>query len=202
MTWIIVGLAALGIGAAIIHFLRTPKNLRYRLFSKRMPIEERVKRYPPSAGATIIRANRQRAMADGAVWLLLFLVASAPLLLLKFRNTATKAACYRILEFNIEYLSVLSFCYSLPAVALMGTAYMAWLGWKSLRSGYFPPLDCSFPQDRIAVRGWRATVGSVCCMLSLLLGIAVLYLGHTGFQAITHSAPMKEVVARIEKECP
>jgi hypothetical protein len=59
-TWIILGLAGLGIIAAIVAFFKTPSNKRYRFSTPQIPIEERLVACPKNAEAVIIRADKKR----------------------------------------------------------------------------------------------------------------------------------------------
>ena len=56
-TLVIVGLAALGVSAAIVAFLKTPRERRYRGLVP-APLEEQLKSFPESAQAVIIKGNK------------------------------------------------------------------------------------------------------------------------------------------------
>jgi hypothetical protein len=53
-TWAVIGLAVLGIVAAIAAFLRTPPERRYRVFYPYISLEQQLKTCPESAQAVLI----------------------------------------------------------------------------------------------------------------------------------------------------
>lgn len=196
--WIVGLLSILGITAAIIQFWRTPVHLRYRIFSRAASIEEKVKSYPASAGAVIIKVQKKRALAHSVA---LLLPLAIMVLVEKTHISGVDRACSELFGLNKAFLRILMVSYGIPLVMMNLAFYTAWLGVKGFLGGYFPPLDSAWMHDRVAVRGWRATLRSSVCVLLVFLGVAGLYNGHTLYQSVSGGKAMNTVVAELEAKC-
>jgi len=196
-TWAIIAFAVLGIGAAIANFLKTPREQRYRGIPA-PSIEERLKACPENAQAVIVRADKRRALLKAAPY---FIFALPPTLFVLWLKTVSHPECARLLEINAAYLSLLLMCYGLPIGLFLLSLSAFPTGIRTVRTGYFPPLDAAVFSDTIAKKGPVSTIRGV---VLLVLPILVLFLVSTGNDLYTSMASgknMQQITEKMESKC-
>ncbi len=196
-TWAITAFAVLGIGAAIANFLKTPRERRYRGIPA-PSIEERLKACPASAQAVIIRADKKRALIKAAPYVVLAL---PPTLFVLWLRTVSYPECARLLEFNAAYLSLLLVCYGLPVGLFILSLSFFPTGIRTVRTGYYPPLDAAVFSDTIAKKGAPSIIRGVMLLafpISMLIGVSV---GNDIYTASASGKSMQQIVEKMESKC-
>ncbi len=197
-TWAIIAFAVLGIGAAIANFLKTPREQRYRGISAASSIEERLKTYPASAQAVIIRANKRRALLKSAPYAVLAL---PPTLFVLWLKTVGHPECARLLEVNAAYLSLLLVCYGLPIGLFILSLSFFSTGIRTVRTGYYPPLDAIVFSDTIATKGLPSMIRGVMLLafpILMLIGVSV---GNDLYTATVSGKTMQQITKKLESNC-
>jgi hypothetical protein len=197
-TWAVIGSAALGIAAAIIAFLRTPPERRYRVLSAYISLEEQLKDCPESAQAILIKGNKKRALVKSAPYIFIgtILVGFS----LWSKNTGN-TECVRLLDINAAYISLLLVCYALPVGFLVVSLLFFGTGVRTIRTGYFPPLDSTVFRDTIAKKGPVSTARGVVLLVLPIFAGFVVYLGNNAYTQIAGGKSMHEIVEKIEAKC-
>ena len=195
--WIIFALAALGVTAAIVAFVRTPRERRYRSFTH-ATLEEQLRNCPESAQAVIIKGDKKQALVRSAPFILIGIV------LFGFswwiENTGY-SACAHLLGINAAYISMLIFFYGLPLIFLAVSILYLETGIKIIKTGYSPPLDSVVFRDTIAKKGAVSTIRGVVILVFPVFALFVVYLGNNAFTAVTGGKNMHEIVEMLEAKC-
>ena len=196
-TWIVIALAALGVGAAIAGFLRTPREQRYRGVQQ-TTLEEQLKNYPESTQAVIIRANKRRALVKLIPLILIGVVLGGFTL---WSRSTSHPECVRLLGFNAAYILLLLVCYGLPISVFVGSLLFFGTGIKTLKTGYFPPLDSVVFGDTIAKKGVISTLRGIGIIALPFLTFYILYLGNSAYATATNGKNMHEIIVKLEAKC-
>lgn len=192
--WIIVALAVLGTGAAIVAFLKTPRAQRYQGSS----LEERLKRYPPSAQAVIIKADRKRALRKALPYIV---CALPPGLFVLWIGHTPHAGCDTLLGVNVAYLAMLPLCYGLPVGLFLVALSGAWMGMRTLRTGYFPPLDAAVFANTIATKGALARIRGTALIVLPFVMLYIISLGNDAYAAFAGGKSPTQVVETLNAKC-
>ena len=194
----IVALAIMGVAAAITAFLRTPRERRYRFVSA-PSLEERLKDCPESMQAVIIKGNKRRWLFKSAPYI--FIGAVLVGFTLWSKNT-TNVQCVSLFGLNAAYLSLLLLCYGLPISLLVMSLPVLRMGLKTIKTGYFPPLDSVVFRDTMAKKGAISTLrGVVLLVLPVPLTLFVVYLGNNAYTSFAEGKSMYEIVEKLEAKC-
>lgn len=196
-SWIGIGALLLG-GAAVLWGVANGK-IKLQL-NQQASIEERLARYPVSAGAVVIKGQPGRAWSRQAPALLLG-VALALAMPYVQRNglpllcdlSAAEAARWTLL-----------LCFPvMPAVFALAAVFTVIKAVRVLRGGYSPPLDTVLLQDTIAVTGWRAKLHGTAGLLvmPLLMG-GICYLGYEARQAFDEVKLQTRIAAKCAARQP
>lgn len=199
-TWIILGFAGLGIISAIIAFLKTPPNRRYRFSTPQIPIEERLAACPKKAEAVIIKANKKRFLVN-LIPVLCFCVVLYVFLF--FTKAIPDKQCEKIFGINLAYLYMVILAYVLPMSVFIISLFVFKRGLKTIMTGYFLPLDSIVFKDTIARKGFLSMFLGVIALISPVLGGYTIYLGHNLHQAFTKgdkSAFLIQLEAKCQKK--
>ena len=193
----IVALAIMGVAAAITAFLRTPRERRYRFVSA-PSLEERLKDCPESMQAVIIKGNRRRWLLKSAPHIFI----GAVLFAFTFwsKNT-TNVQCAHLLGFNAAYIWLLLFSYGLPIGYLAMSLPVLQMGLKTIKTGYFPPLDSVVFRDTMAKKGAISTLRGVVLLVLPVLTLFVVYLGNNAYTSFAEGKSMYEIVEKLEAKC-
>ena len=151
--WDWIGFGALLLGGATVLWGLTNGKIRLQLSQPSM--KERLARYPASAGAVVIKAQRRRALKR----MLPGVILALPLVLaVQFVPTHTVAAllCEQLGPADAVHWLLWMFFPGLPAVLAVAAIFAVRWSLRVLRGGYAPPLDAVVFHDTIAVSGWRA----------------------------------------------
>ena len=197
-TWVVIGLAVLGIAAAIAAFLRTPPERRYRVFYPNISLEEQLKACPKSAQAVLVKGNKKRTLVKSAPYIFIgtILVGFS----LWSKNTGNPE-CVRLLDINAAYISLLLVCYVLPVGFLAVSLLLFGTGTRAVRAGYFPPLDSAVFRDTIAKRGPVSTARGVVLLVLPIFAGFVVYLGNDAYAQVAGGKNMHEIVEKLEAKC-
>ncbi len=194
---IVLILAALGVAAAIAAFMRTPRALRFR-GAPRKSLAEQLKDLPESAHAVIVKGNRKRALIKSALYILIGIA------LVGFsiwsKNT-TNPECVSWLGFNVAYIWLVLFCYGLPIGFFVASFLFLRTGLKTIKTGYFPPLDATVFSDTIAKKGTVSQLRGVVLLALPIFTLFIIYLGNNAYTAIAAGKNMQEIVEKLEAKC-
>lgn len=197
--WIVIGFSILGVSAAVLAYIKTPKEKR-RLkiaFGHAYSLEDRLKTYPAKAQAVIIRCNKKLALIKSIPWLLLMLLLS----LVWWLTGLDMNGCARLFGVNAIQLSFLLLCYAVPVVLFIGSLYALKIGIKTLATGYFPPLDCVVFSDTIAKMGSLSLIRGLALIAIPVVAIFCLYFGNNTYQELNKTLSFAEAAKRIESKC-
>jgi hypothetical protein len=192
--WIIVALAVLGTGAAILAFLKTPRERRYRGIS----LEERMQRYPPSAQAVIIKADRRRALRKTLPYVVCGL---PPGLFVLWIGHTPHAGCETLLGVNAAYIAMLLLCYGLPVGLFLVSLSGARMGMRTLRTGYFPPLDAAVFAPTIATKGALARSRGAALIVLPFVMLYIISLGNDAYAAFAGGKSATQMIERLNAKC-
>lgn len=176
LDWDLICIGALLLGAAAVLWGVTNGKIKLQL--SQPSVEERVARYPASAGAVVIKAQRTRALKR----MVPVAILGAPLVLaLQFAPTDSVVAllCERLGPAGAVHWLLRMLFPGLPVLfAVVAVMAMIWAR-RVLRGGYAPPLDAIVFHDTIAVTGWRAKLHAW-LVLALMpsMGAALFYLSY------------------------
>lgn len=195
----IYGLVALGIGAAIVDFFKTPKETRYRV--PRPPsLEEQLKTLPESTQAIILRANKKRALVR--LIPLLFIGVTLIGFGTWFENTS-HPECVRIFGLSVAYIAFLFVCYGTPIAFFIWSIICIPEGISTIKTGYSPPLNAVLFQDVIAKKGIASMLHGVAWAIILpLLTAYGIYLGNDIYSLWANGRNMHEITKKFEAKCP
>ncbi len=197
-TWVVIGFAVLGIVASIVAFLRTPPERRYRVFYPYISLEQQLKTCPKSAQAVLIKSNKKRALVKSVPYIFIGTMLVGFSLWSKFTG---KLACVRLLDINAAYILLLLVCYVLPVGFLVVSLLLFGTGIKTIRMGYFPPLDSVLFRDTIAKKGPVSTTRGVVLLVLPIFAGFVVYLGNDAYTQIAKGKNMHEIVEKLEAKC-
>ncbi|MBI5612719.1 MAG: hypothetical protein HY942_06615 [Gammaproteobacteria bacterium] len=196
-TWLIISLAAMGVAAAIAAFLKTPRERRYR-GTPPVPLEEQLKVLPVSTQAIIIKGNKRRALIKSAPYIFIGIVLVGFSLWSKSTNNPE---CVRLLGINAAYISLLLFCYGLPIVFLVVSLPYLVTGIKTIKTGYYPPLDSVVFSDTISKKGALSTFRGITLLALPIFTLFVVYLGNNAYTAVAGGKNMHEIIEKLEAKC-
>jgi len=196
-TLIIIALATLGVAAAIVAFLRTPREWRYRGIPP-VSLEEQMKGCPEDAQAVIIKGNKKRALVKSAPYIFIGVVLSGFSLLSKSTGSPE---CVKLLGVNTAYISLLLFCYGLPFSILVTSLLFLGTGIKTIRTGYFPPLDSAVFRDTIARKGALSIFRGVVLLALPAFALFIVYLGNNAYSTVIGGKNMQEITEKLESKC-
>lgn len=159
-------------------------------------LERRLKRYPASARAVIIKAQPRRAL-----WRQLpsFVLALGLMLGLPYlQHGGLPALCHWFDAAEIVWWAMGLLCYGLPGLLALLLGAEARLVVRVLQGGYAPPLDAVLMQDTVAVTGWRA---SARCVIDLSFVLLLASAGFYGGHALYQDFGQPEFQARVAAKC-
>jgi hypothetical protein len=197
-TWIILGLAGLGIISAIIAFLKTPRNQRYRFSTPQIPIEERLATYPKSAEAVIIKADKKRFCLK--VYLPFFIICGILLIFNYWSKHYFSPGTECAVTFR-SYVSFIMVFYVIPGSTLIFSVFIARIGLKILKTGYFPLLDSVVFKDTIAKKGMISKVIGISHLLYLLFSLGIVFLCIYLNNQINVDAYLRQTSFKLKSTC-
>ncbi|MGJ0490045.1 hypothetical protein [Methylobacter sp.] len=196
-TWIIISLAVLGVGAAIAEFLRTPRERRYRVFPQ-ASLDEQLKNCPVSAEAVIIKGSKARALVK---WVPYIFIGAVLVGFTLWRKSTGNVDCTRLLGINTTYILLLLVCYGLPIGLLVVSSLFVGTGLKTIKTGYFPPLDSVVFKDTIAKKGTISTLRGVVLLVLPVFTLFIVYLGNNAYTVVAGGQNMHEIIEKLEAKC-
>lgn len=156
--WAWIGIGSLLVGGGAVLWGVTNGRIKLQL-SRQPSMEERLARYPASAGAVVVKAQRRRAlmrMLPGAIL-------AVPLVLaVQFLPAHTVAAllCEHLGPTEAVHWLLRMLFPGLPVMLAVAAIFAVNWSVRVLRGGYAPPLDAVLLHDTIAVTGWRAKLNA------------------------------------------
>jgi len=196
-TLLIMALAVLGVVSAVAVFLKTPREQRYR-GRPPVPIEEQLKTLPATFQAVIIKGNKRRALFKSAPYILIGIVLVGYSL---WSKNTSHPECVRLLGINATYISLLLFCYGLPVGIFVVSLLFFRTGIKSIKTGYFPPLDSVVFKDTIAKKGALSLFRGLVALMLPAFALFIVYLGNNAYTTIAGGENMYEITEKLEAKC-
>ena len=195
-SWAVIGTAVLGITAAVMAFVKTPPEQRFRV--RRPDLEQQRAQCAPDEQAVIIRADWRRALRRDLPWLLVTLPMAAFALWWAATKGQDCAFLFGIGRPRLAIGLVLAF---VPLCVVLTMAMALWQARAVLRGGYWPPLDTPLYRDTLA-RGGRTARRRAWGLVGLaLLILAVLATGYPSTLRFFTSAQASERMQRAEAQC-
>ena len=193
----VLGFAVLGIGAAVIHIFQTSRKERY-WFHRQKPMTEQLASYPENVEAVLVKGDKKRFLL---LWSPVILIGALFTIFAVFLDITDDTKCTNLLGINVSIIALVEISYVFPILALIATRLFGEVGARSLRSGYYPPLDSVKFSDTIAKKGLMSRIRGVALVLSPLLGVFIVYQGHQAYMHITDGLRYEEIADKIQLEC-
>jgi len=184
--------------AAIVQFLRTPPEERYKLaFSKRD--DRLLKAQLASGDAVEIAPQPRRAILRAIPWILLM----APYFAFGiYLSRLTDISCAELFGLPVSYLDLLVVSYGIPLFLLIIALFnFLPFGLKVLKHGYLPPLDSVVFRRTIARRGAISRFRGAIGLLLPLVAIPFAIYAHQGFVKFSDGLSQTEVIQSIRDQC-
>jgi hypothetical protein len=196
--WVWIGIGSLPVGGAAVLWGVTNGRIKLQL-SRPPSMAERLARYPTSAGAVVIKAQRRRAlmrMLPGAIL-------TVPLVLaVQFlpAHTVTALLCEYLGPTEAVHWLLRMFFPGLPVMLAIAAIFAVNRSLRVLRGGYAPPLDSVVLHDTIAVTGWRAKLNAWLVLTVMPMMVVVsFYVTHAFVQTFDTEANRQTLGAA---KCP
>jgi len=109
--------------------------------------------------------------------------------------------CAYIYKLNLSVIVLVVVCYVIPAYFFIWSMWTGVIGYKSLKSHYSPPLDIPVFFRATARKGNLSTVKGVVTLFSPVLGIWLLYIGHTAFVETSKGKSVFEAFEYMDSIC-
>lgn len=170
--WIVLGITISAVGIAIGAFFKTSPEKRW---TRVVSLEQQLAASSPEAEAVMVKGDKRRSLIRWSPFI--FAGISMAIFNLWLKH-ATHAACVSLLGINAVRLSLLLVCYLIPLVILLATIMELRTGLKTLKTGYFPPLDAIVFSDTIAKRGPQSKARGALILALPLLPLVMLYMGN------------------------
>lgn len=197
VTWIVIGFAVLGIGAAIIHIFQIPRGERFR-FERRKSIHEQLDSLPSDVGAVLIKGDKKRWLI---IWSPVIIITAVLTAFTTLLSVIEAPECEELFGINVSYLSIVQFTYAFPILVFLVTAYFGYIGIKSLKSGYYPPRDFVQFSDTVAKKGKVSKLQGIAALLAPLFGVFIILQGHNSYMQLTKGKDVAEISERLERDC-
>ncbi len=181
----------LGVGfglAGIIAWFRLPKEKR-SLVGHSPSLEQRLKDYPQKAQAVIVRGDRKTSLLKALPWIILMVLFSAYSF---WFQQLEQPQCVEILGQNAIKIQLFMVCYGLPLAVLAWSLLFARTGIKTLKTGYFPPLDSKLFSDAIAVQGTVSILRGIGILFMPLISALSLYFGNDAYTTLMDGADWQQ----------
>jgi len=183
---------------AIVKFLRTPPEERYKLALSRR--DDRLLQAQLATGDAVeIAPQPRRAILRAIPWALLMTPYLAFGIYLK---THADIQCGELFGLPVSYLGLLVIFYGIPLFLLI-VAFFGLLpfGLKVLKHGYLPPLDSAMLTRTVARRGAIPRFQAAIVLLLPLAAIPFLIYSHQGFVKFSDGLSQTEVIQSIRDQC-
>lgn len=199
----VIGFSLLGISAAILAFLKTPKEKRgiKAAFRLNYSAEERLKECPAKAEAVIIKGGRWRYITNFAPAFIFLLF----MFCINFLASAVQEKeCIRLFGKNMALLHLqfllLQICYVIPVGFFILSLFTCRMGIKTIRTGYFPPLDSVVPIDTIAKKGFVSLLRGYLLTVLPILTVLLIYLGNDVYHSMKNDS-FYGMTVKTESKC-
>lgn len=186
-----------GLGYAIHEFLITPKAYRYKLNSSiynKLKLEKEI-----ALGLAVeIEPQRRKAFFKFIPALIAIAIPLSPAIL---AGQIKEPGCSRILGYNASYISLLYVCYALPAILTALSLLMVPIGLKTVKSGFFPPLDTISFVKIVSRKGVLSKIRGYSMTVLPLFMILLIPISHFLFIEISKGRDHSEIASLIEEKC-
>lgn len=195
----VIGFSILGISAAILGFLKMPKEKRglKAAFRGAISIEERLLEYPTKAEAVIIKGNKKLALVKFAPALIFFLLFFG---VTEWLKNLVALHCTRVFDINTVQLTLFVAFYAIPFGVFIIGLFLLRIGIKTLKTGYFPPLDTVVFADTIATKGFFSLSRGVIAVLFPFFTIYFMNIGDNLYREFTEGDAVLNI-KQIESKC-
>lgn len=197
-SWLIVVFALFGVTGAFIAFLKTPPSERFTVFSKAKSIEEQLASYPDSAKAVLIKSRRKKAILNSLPYSSYFVLLTTTTL---YIGIIEKSQCAHMAGVSTSLLSLLIFCYGMPAGLLLASLFYISTGVRSIKSGYFPPIESVHFSDTIATKGVFSMIRGWLLIVLPIAALYSVYYGHYVYTVATNDEPFLIINERLKAKC-
>lgn len=151
-----------------------------------------------SQDSKIISAARNKALLRFIPWT----IPVSVMIYIALLADNSSGLCTRIFGMNLSFVALTMFTYALPAMFALITLFAVPVALKTIRTGYFPPLDSTFLIDTIATRGVASRFRGWVLLVLPVFSLYLVYLGHTTFRTILGGQTVAELLTVIGRDCP
>ncbi len=175
-TWIIAMLAFFGVMGAVIAFFQTSSERRYKFRGAlHVSLEEQLKDCSANAQAVIIKSNKKLWLARNSALMLLGTLLFG---ISVWQKNAATHECATLLGLNTKHVSLLLACYVIPIAVFVGSLFFFRTGVKTIKTGYYPPLDSIVFVDTITKKGLLSSARGFILMTLPFLALFIIHLGN------------------------
>jgi hypothetical protein len=200
--WLTCSTILLALALALYLFFRTPKNertLQHHFDVRRAQLEKRLATYPESAGAVLLKSNRKRAILNHLPIIGYF----AFVAMFAFYTTRVldNPVCDTTFGANTAFLMAITAFYAFPFGLFLWSLFFVKTGLKTLKTGYFPPLDSIQLNDTIATKTFASRIRGYGLVASPVVFVLVLAYTHHMFMSFTGHEPKRFFRQIHEEQC-
>ena len=196
--WLIVIVAIIGVVLAMVAFIRTPKEEKFKLKPKQKTILEELESTPKNQMEKLIKGDKKKAFLYFLPLMTYFAFIAA---MMAYISNVGVDECARILNINTAILSLILFCYGLTTGIFLFSLMYLKTGINTVKTGYFPPLDSVQFRDTIATKGVVSKIRGYVCIALPILSLYFIYYGHYTFTQFTKGGGIHELQESIEEKC-
>ena len=196
-TWVVIAFATLGVAAAIAAFIATPRERRYRVVP-RVSLEEQLKNCPESAQAVIIKGNKRRALLKSAPYILVGFVLVGFAL---WNKNTSNPECVQLLGLSTAYVWLLLLFYGLPIGCFILSLLFVGTGIKTIKMGYFPPLESVVFRDTIAKKGTISKLRGFALITLPVFTLCVMYFGINAYMEVADGKNIQQINEKLMEKC-
>jgi hypothetical protein len=191
--WIIAFALLFALVFSLYLFFITPKNKRT------LQLEKKRKVYPKSAEAVLIRSDKLKAIKANLPIIIYFTMVG--FLGIYTTRIIENPFCESIFGINAGLIMYFIMYYALPFGLFLYTLSLVKDGIKTLKTGYFPPLDSIRFHDTIATKSIFSKIKGLTSIALPFLAFFILGYTHSSFMNLTKNEPIKSFHKLYKKKC-
>jgi hypothetical protein len=180
--WITVVISVLGMCLAIIAFANTPIEKRFGIPSYK-PFVKKLISNSDIPQTQIVKGDKKKAVIN---MLPTVFVLGVLILFTLYVHGINNPECTNIFGVSVTLLIKIELFYIIPSALLILSLTVFKTGTKTLKLGYFPPLDAIVFSDTISSTGRLAKARGILLVILPLYCLVFIWYGHTSFQYITN----------------
>lgn len=154
--WLIWLVCMIAVMPSIIWFLKTPPAERYKfkILTRAKSIKEQLENLPSKAEAVVIKASGIKAIKSILPWYLPLI----PIALFSgYLKLLGANKCQTVFGLYVDVWWLIMFLVGMPAGLLIFSIFNFKKGLKTIKTGYYPPLDSQHYRDIISKKGISST---------------------------------------------